>query len=155
MCPTRTRRTLTIAALLVIAALSARAQEAGLWHATSQTARAITGDIGLSADKLTINFLTFTIARIRALEVQEINGAFNPDPGTQGSAALYRLNVPASTKFLRKNTLCGTDDTAWMATWVTGRTLEIAFFSGPKPPVFTAEAIANSADLCGTYLYTR
>ncbi|GAC1420098.1 MAG: hypothetical protein NVSMB62_13710 [Acidobacteriaceae bacterium] len=151
----RIRLTLSFAAVLAFTTLSAAAQEAGLWHAASQTARAITGDIGLSAAKLTINFLTFTIARIRTLEPAEINGAFNPDPGTQGSGTLYRLNVPASTKLLRKNTLCGTDDTSWMATWVTGRTLEIAFFSGQKPPVFTAEAVANSADLCGTYLYTR
>lgn len=151
----KARQILSVAAVLVLAALGALAQEAGLWHASSQTARAITGDIGLSAARLTMNFLTFPVARIRPLESSEINGAFNPDPGTQGSGSLYRLNVPSSTRLLHKNTLCGTDDTSWMATWVSGKTLEIAFFSGQKPPVFTAEAIANSPDLCGTYLYTR
>ena len=141
--------------LPLLLALPALAQEAGYWRADSQTARSITGDIALSPDKLTINFLAFTISRIRGLESAEVSAAFNPDPGTSGAASLFRLDIPASRKFLHKNTLCGTDDTTWMATFVAGRTLTIVFFSGPRPPTFTVDALSNSSDLCGTYTYIR
>jgi hypothetical protein len=42
-----------------------------------------------------------------------------------------------------------------MATYVEGRSLKLAFFSGQKAPVFTLDAISNSTDLCGTYNYVR
>jgi len=42
-----------------------------------------------------------------------------------------------------------------MATYVSGNTLHLAFFSGPKMPVLTPDAIANTTDLCGTFLYGR
>jgi hypothetical protein len=42
-----------------------------------------------------------------------------------------------------------------MATFVEGRELHLAFFSGEKVPVFTLDAISNSSNLCGTYAYTR
>jgi hypothetical protein len=42
-----------------------------------------------------------------------------------------------------------------MATYVAGRSLKVAFFSGPKAPEFTLNAIANSTELCGTFSYTR
>jgi len=51
--------------------------------------------------------------------------------------------------------LCGSEDTQWMATYVLGKTLEIAFFSGPKMPVFTMDAMENSTDLCGKFSYAR
>lgn len=140
--------------LLLTATLSAQ-QEIGLWRATSSNAKAITGDIALSAEKLTINFLAFTMVRVRALEKTEAPAAFDTETNPNGAGSLYRLNVPAATKLLRKNTLCGSDDTQWMATYVTAHSLQIAFFSGQKPPVFTQEAIGNSSDLCGTYSYVR
>jgi hypothetical protein len=126
-------------------------QDGGYWRATSQTARSITGDVALSADRLTINFAGFAISRVRALEAAELSAAFNPDPGTQGVANLYRVAIPSSRKFLKKNNLCGSEDTTWMATYVSGRSLEIAFFSGGKPPVFTMEAMNNASDLCGIF----
>ena len=42
-----------------------------------------------------------------------------------------------------------------IAAFVAGRTLHLAFFSGQKMPVFTPDAIANSTDICGTFLYAR
>jgi hypothetical protein len=42
-----------------------------------------------------------------------------------------------------------------MVTFVAGRSMQLAFFSGQKPPVFTQEAISNSTDLCGTFSYVR
>jgi hypothetical protein len=74
---------------------------------------------------------------------------------TAGSGSLYRLSVPAQKRFLHHNTLCGTDDTRWMATYVAGRSLQVAFFSGEDQPVFTMDAISNSTRLCGTYSFAR
>jgi len=51
--------------------------------------------------------------------------------------------------------LCGTEDAQWMVTFVEGRSLQLAFFSGAKAPVFTLDAISNSTNLCGTYTYAR
>ena len=69
-------------------------------------------------------------------------------------ANLYRLRVPATTKFLRKNTLCGSEETEWMVTLAAGKTLRVAFFSGGKMPVLSGD-VANSAELCGVYSYVR
>src|ERR1700753_3359355 len=111
----------------------AGAQERGLWRAESSTAQSITGDIALSDEKLTINFTGFVIAQIRRLEPGEVSAVFDADSGAGGSGNLYRLNIPALKKFAHRNTLCGTEDTQWMATYVAGRTLKLAFFFGPKP----------------------
>jgi hypothetical protein len=147
-------RSLTVAPL-VFALCALAQQDGGYWRAASQTARSITGDVALSETRLTINFAGFTISRVRALEPAELSAAFNPDPGTQGVASLYRTDIPGTRKFLHKNTLCGAEDTTWMATYVSGRSLEIAFFSGGKPPVLTMEAMNNASDLCGIFTYTR
>ena len=40
-----------------------------------------------------------------------------------------------------------------MATYVTGHTLNVAFFSGDDMPVFTFDAISKTTDLCGTFAY--
>jgi hypothetical protein len=40
-------------------------------------------------------------------------------------------------------------------TYVSGRSLRVVFFSGQNPPVFSADAIANSTDLCGRFGYVR
>lgn len=133
----------------------ATAQEAGPWRAASKTASSITGDVALSDSRMAINFVTFTIARIRDLEPGEVSAVFDADANAGGRGHLYRLSIPADRKFLHKNTLCGSEDTQWMAAFVGGRDLHIAFFSGPKMPVFTPEAMANTTDLCGTFLYTR
>lgn len=137
------------------------AQEHGSWLPASKTAQAITGDITFSGDKMTINFFTLTVAEIRPLKSAELSAAFadsspdaNPDAPT-GSGHLYRLSIPAEKRFLHKNTLCGTDETQWMATYVSGKQLQIAFFSNATPPVFTLEALRDSPNLCGTYTYVR
>lgn len=142
-----------VAAAFLLISLTLFAQENGLWRASSKAAQAITGDVALSGDKIAIDFSTFTIARIRPLNQSELSAAFDADSNAHGAGSLYRLDIPATRKFLKKNTLCGTDDTTWMATYVAGRSLQLAFFSGDKPPVLTLDALANSSDLCGTYSY--
>ena len=84
-----------------------------------------------------------------------MSAGFDVDSSAGGSGSLYRLNIPAAKKFLHKNSLCGSEDTEWMVTYVSGRSLQLAFFSGQKQPVFTLEAISNSTDMCGTFAYVR
>jgi hypothetical protein len=144
-----------IVGLVLVCCMTAVAQDKGYWRAASSTARSITGDVALSDEKISINFLSFTVARIRALEQGEASALFDADSTAGGNGSLYRLNVPGAKKFLHRNSLCGSDDTQWMVTYVAGRSLQLAFFSGQKPPVFTPDAIANSTDLCGKFSYVR
>ncbi|HEX3968705.1 MAG TPA: hypothetical protein VHW70_12115 [Edaphobacter sp.] len=144
-----------VAGLAVVCGMAAVAQEKGYWRAENSTAKSITGDVALSDEKMSINFVSFTVARIRGLEKDEASALFDGDAGAAGSGSLYRLSIPASRTFLRKNTLCGSEDTQWMVTYVSGRALQLVFFSGQKPPVFAADAIANSTDLCGRFGYVR
>ena len=141
---------------MLVCSLPVTAQEKGNWRAASSTAQSITGDITFSEEKLSINFSGFPIARIRSLQPAELNAVFEPGSGPDsGTGSLYRLSIPAAKKFLHRNTMCGAEETQWMATLVAGHTLQLAFFSGPKPPVFTPDAIANTTSLCGTYTYAR
>jgi hypothetical protein len=147
----------TIFALASLFALRLIAQERGSWVPASKAAQSITGDVTFNGDKMTINFFTLTVAEIRSLKPDEISAAFSDasaDAPT-GSGHLYRLSIPGDKRFLHKNTLCGSDETQWMATYVSGKQLEIAFFSNAMPPVFTLEALRDSPNLCGTYSYAR
>jgi hypothetical protein len=144
-----------IVGLALICCLTTAAQDGGYWRAASSTAKSITGDVALADEKITINFLNFTMARIRGLDQAEASALFDPDGTATGSGSLYRLNVPGGKKFLHKNSLCGSDDTQWMVTYLSGRSLQLAFFSGAKPPVFTTDALANSTDMCGKFGYVR
>jgi hypothetical protein len=145
----------TLAASLLITCLTLAAQEKGAWRAASNTAQSITGDIALSDEKISINFSTFPMVKARTLTKGEISATFDADSNADGSGSLYRLDIPASKKFLHRNSLCGAEDTLWMVTYVAGRSLRLAFFSGQKVPVFTLDAISNSTDLCGTFSYVK
>jgi hypothetical protein len=140
---------------LLACCVPATAQGKGDWRAANSAAQSITGDVAFSDAKISINFSTFPIAQIRDLEPGEVSAAFDLDSSAGGGGSLYRLSIPASKKFLHRNTLCGAEDTQWIAAYVAGRTLHLAFFSGQKMPVLTPEAIANSTDLCGTFSYVR
>jgi hypothetical protein len=152
---THLQRTLATTSLL-LCCLTLAAQEKGNWRAASNNARAITGDVALADEKLFINFSGFTMSRIRSLEKPEISALFDADStAVDGTAGLYRLDIPASKKFLHKNTLCGSDDTQWMVAYASGRSLQLAFFSSQKPPLLTLDALSNSTDLCGKYSYIK
>lgn len=144
-----------VAALALACCLPAAAQDKGYWRAASQNANAITGDIMISDAKLSINFLGFTLAQIRALTPAEIGAAFDADSNIAQAGNLYRLRIAANQKFLHHNTLCGTEQTEWMATYIEGRMLHVSFFSGQNMPVFTFDALQNTTDRCGTFTYTR
>jgi hypothetical protein len=149
---------ITIVAIVILAlacSLSCSAQEKGYWTAAGTTAAAITSDIAIADNRISINFTGFPLSQIRALTPAEMSAAFDADPSTPGNGHLYRLSIPAEKRFLHKNTLCGTEDTQWMATYVSGRTLQIDFFSGSNPPALTFEALSNATNLCGTFTYGR
>lgn len=142
-------------ALLLACSFSISAQDRGYWNAASSNSKAITGDIAIGSGKVTIYFSSFPLASVRILNTDEVAAAFDADVNAGGNGQLYRLNVPADKRFLHHNTLCGTEKTQWMATFVSGRDLQVAFFSGSNPPVLTVEALANSTDVCGTFTYAR
>ena len=144
-----------VAGLFFACAVACMAQDSGYWRSASTNAKAITGDIVISGSKVTLDFYDFPLSLIRTLTTNEVAAAFDADVNVGGNGALYRIHVPAATRFLHKNTLCGTEETEWMATFVTGRNLKVAFFSGADAPVFTIDALANSYDRCGTFTYAR
>lgn len=135
--------------------LTAAAQDKGPWRAASSEAKQITGDIAIVDTRLTINFSGFTIAPIRALNAAEASAAFDADRSVPGGGNLYRLEIPADKKFQHHNTLCGSDETQWMATWASGSELHVAFFSGAEMPKLTLDALTNSSSLCGSFAYVR
>jgi hypothetical protein len=139
----------------LVCAVAGAAQDKGNWFAASTEAKAITGDIAISNAKVSIDYLTFSLAWIRRLKPVEVSSAFDADVNAGISGDLYRLKVPPGQRFQHKNTLCGTEETQWMATYVTGRTLQVAFFSGDDMPVFTFGAMTNATNRCGTFSYSR
>jgi hypothetical protein len=151
----------TVAAGLLVAcsllsAATAHAQEdRGYWRAASSNANAITGDIAIGELKVTINYATFPLAPIRRLKPVEVSAVFDADVNAGIEGSLYRLKVAPAQRFNHKNTLCGDEETQWMATYVSGRSMQVAFFSGDDMPVFTFDAVQNSSTLCGTFVYAR
>jgi len=144
------------AAILALAcSLSCTAQDKGYWRAASNNANSITGDISISDAKVTIDFFAFPLVQARSLAPAEVSAAFDADINAGGTGLLYRVTIPGAKRFLHKNSLCGSEDTLWMATFVSGRTLQVAFFSGTESPVFTVDALGKSSDLCGTFTYSR
>jgi hypothetical protein len=135
--------------------LPCAAQDQGAWRADSTNAISITSDIAIAKDKLEIDFFTYPLAPIRSLKPVEVSAVFDADVNAGISGELYRLRIPAAQRFLKKNTLCGGEDTQWMATYVAGKTLNVAFFSGEDMPVFTFDAISKSTNVCGTFSYSR
>lgn len=142
-------------ALLTICSLTAAAQDRGYWRAASTDAASITGDIALSNSKVTINFAAFDFVQVRRLKPAEASSVFDADVNAGIEGTLYRLNIPANKRFLHRNTLCGDQDTHWMATYVSGKSMQVAFFSGDSEPVFKFGAMQNSPALCGTFTYVR
>ncbi len=130
-------------------------EDRGLWSATSTNAHAITGDISIGEARVTLNFLTFPLAQIRRLKPVEVSAVFDADVKAGIEGTLYRLRIAGAQPLMHKNTLCGGEETQWMATYTTGHTLKVAFFSGDDMPVFTFDAMQNATALCGTYVYGR
>jgi hypothetical protein len=146
---------LLVFALACAASINAQQPEKGHWRAASNTAASITGDISISGSKITIYFSSFMISPVRLLKPAEVSAAFDEAVDTAGNGQLYRVSIPASRRFIKNNTLCGSQDTQWIALYVANGALKVAFFSGENPPLMTFESLQNSTDLCGTYTYVR
>ena len=142
-------------ALLILFSLASAAQDRGYWRAASSNAAAVTGDVALSNTKVIINFASFPFVQVRRLNSAESAAVFDADVNSGIEGALYRLRIPADHRFLHKNTLCGDEVTTWMATYVAGKSLQVAFFSGDAEPIFKFGAVQNSPALCGVYTYVR
>ncbi len=141
--------------MLMACCVAGTAQEKGYWRAASSTAVSMTGDISISDAKVTINLASFPLAQIRKLEAAEIGAVFDADVNGSGSGNLYRLNISGARRFLRHNTLCGTEDVQWMVSYVLDKDLRVAFFSGSSEPVLQFDSLRNSTSLCGTFSYSR
>lgn len=153
-CHAQSMKACILVGLVLGCSLSVAAQDRGAWKAASSTADSITGDIAISETKLSINLTQFTIAQIRKVEAAEASAVFASEENL-GAGNLYRLNIPAARRFLKHNSLCGSEDTQWMVTSVSGKVLHVAFFSGQMQPVLNFEALNKSSDLCGTFTYVR
>ena len=130
-------------------------QDKGYWRPVSSNANKITGEITISEGKLTLNFVGYSLAHIRDLTTAEAGAAFDIDVNAAGGGSLYRLRIPGDKRFLHHNTLCGSEDTQWMATYVVGHDLHVALFSGADMPVLTAEALSKSSEVCGLFFYEK
>ncbi|MGA9425644.1 MAG: hypothetical protein WBV33_11260, partial [Terracidiphilus sp.] len=129
-----------LAAILILACsvpAMAQNQDKGMWYSASQNTNTVTGDIVIKDGKVTINLRTYPLAAIRALTAAELSAVFAADPNGSAAGNLYRLTIPATTQFVHHNTLCGSEDTQWMATLVNGKNLQVAFFSGSETPTLT------------------
>jgi len=146
---------IVLAGAVCLAARVSAQEDRGLWSATSTNAHAITGDITIGEAKVTLDFNTFPLAPIRRLKPVEVSAVFDADVSAGIEGTLYRLRVPPGKYIVKRNTLCGGEETQWMATYATGHTLKVAFFSGDDMPVFTFDAMQNTTTLCGTYSYGR
>ncbi len=149
------RTSILLCVTLLCSPCCALAQERGSWRASSSTARSITGDLAITDTKIVLNFSAFTLAQIRDLTPAEAAAPFNVDGTPTGTGNLYRTSIPAEKRFAHKNTLCGSEETQWVVSYVTGKTLQLAFFSGAQMPVLKPEALANTSSLCGTFTYVR
>ena len=137
------------------ASVLSAAQQNGYWRAASTNALAITSDIAISTRSISINFDAFPLAEIRKLTPAEISAAFDADLNAGGSGSLYRVNIPAAKRFVKKSPLCGSEDTQWMVAYISGKTLTVSFFSGSDAPTLTFEALNNATNRCGTFIYAR
>jgi hypothetical protein len=144
-----------LVALALALGAAAAAQDKGSWQAVSKTAESITGDVSFGNETITIDSATFPLAQIRLLTVAEAAALFAAEPSDRGNGSVYRVSIPAAKKFVRKNTLCGADETEWVVSYVSGHTLQLALFSGQKIPTMSAEALAATTSLCGTFSYAR
>ena len=141
--------------LVLACGVESGAQEAGNWRAESSNARGVTGDLVFSGERVTIDFSSFPAAQIRVLKPEEAKAVFDVEDDAGGRGNLYRVSIPGTKKFLHHNTLCGSEETQWMVTYATRKSLQVAFFSGAAMPVMTVDGVANATSLCGTFSYAR
>jgi hypothetical protein len=167
--PTRRRNNRTCACSIAIAivvglAMSAqtRAQSgAQNWTAMSNTAMSITGDIELSPSALTLAGESYPLVLVQNIAAPQLAAAGEiVAMGQPTAASLYKLTIPATTKLVNGNTICGPNAANWLLTVIgtsppvqTDQMLSLAFFSGSGQPDLASAS--SSTSLCGTFSYTH
>ena len=129
------------------------AQENRTWHATSTTARSITGDVTLANAKMAINYSSWPIAQIRALQPSRTrSAAFDLDGTPEGTGILSGWTSRRKAVSSSKNTLCGGRRCA-VDGHLRGGSQPAAGVSsrGRRMPVLTGEAMVDGTNLCGTF----
>ena len=144
-----------VAAGVLLVAVAGGAQELGYWHADSDTAKKVTGDIAIGQTRLTINFMPFPMTQIRVLKPEEMQALFDLEGTPASGGTLYRLSIPAGRTILHKTAICGNDDTNWMATALVGKKLEVAFLSGAAIPDLSLDAVLKGTNICGVYTFSK
>ena len=117
------------------------------WHATSNTAHSITGDVVYPPNSL-------TFANGTSLTMTAVADAPAPwamfSSGSGGDGEIYKLESPADPELLNGNKLCGMPDQpvtyVMIAPNLKGDEMVLGVFTGGDAPT------ANS-DPCATYSY--
>ena len=157
------RRLLPAMLILPLLAASGRADPAGRgqpqgqpqapprWQATSNTALSITGDITVTADRI-----TFAGGHSLSLSQPTPLPRFQAE-GSPVAATRYRVANPTDPLLLNSNRLCGGNrpvPVTYIVLWKAKRfgadadPRGLAVFSGTAPPTGT-----DSPGLCGTFRY--
>jgi hypothetical protein len=143
----------TLVTIAMLAAASARGASVNeQWKAASTTAISLTGDITISANRI-----TFGNGTSLPLAIAGSVPDFKIDVGKPVSATLFRVTAPADPVLLAGHRLCGGEPphpVTFIAVWrpvhlrgsVDLRT--IAAFSGGERPTRAA-----GPNFCGTYIY--
>jgi hypothetical protein len=129
------------------------------WPAMSRTATAITGDISIGPDNITIARIDYPLALVRDLEAAALAEAgkivSESDPSR---ARLYRTHISKDSHPVNENnSICGLADAEWMLAVYSkdNRSLSLAFFSSESEPPIDDEVLGAGHDLCGTFRYER
>ena len=144
-----------IVTCIACGAANANAQDTGHWRSATHRTEVMTGELTIAPENVTIYQSKFPMTFVRKLTPAEVGAVFDADTNAGIGGKLYSMHVPPRVYYAGGDLICGNEFIRWMATYVAGRTLQIAFFSGDDVPVFTFDTIANSTALCGTYVYTR
>lgn len=139
----------------ICGAAQAKAPDVGHWNGANDRTVNMTGELAITPTELTIYESKFPLVLVRKLTPVEVGSVFDADTNARIGGTLYSLHAPPNVYYTGGSPLCGKEFIRWMATYVSGRTLYVAFFSGNDTPVFTFDAIADSTAMCGTYVYKR
>ncbi len=126
------------------------------WTAVSKTAMGVTGDLLVRPRSVAMAGHTIPLAFLHTLAgapLQQAAALFPVPVNSRLRGALYKVSVPATTSFMRRNTLCGKQRTTFFVLLTDGSDLQLAMFAGRNEPNLSANAVANSTEFCGTYSY--
>jgi ankyrin repeat protein len=133
------------------------------WLAAGGTAVAITGDIELAPDKITIRNKDYPLTLVREIDARHMKDVAKIMSDQPIAARLYRTKIPKDEKFNSfGNTACDDADANWVLVDnakdpYTGKPeLGLAFFSGESEPDLDYKVVSTKVGLlCGTFGYSQ